>query len=92
MTKFQLSEKLAERSGIVDCSCAKRVIKTLFDTMIQALAKGERIEIRGFGNFTMRTYGSYQGRNPKTGQKVNVEPKKLPFFRVGKDLKERVDR
>jgi integration host factor subunit beta len=59
--------------------------------MIQALAKGERIEIRGFGNFTVRSYQTYQGRNPLTGSKVEVAPKKLPHFKVGKELMKRVD-
>jgi integration host factor subunit beta len=59
--------------------------------MSNALVKGERIEIRGFGNFTVRNYQSYQGRNPRTGTKVEVSPKRLPFFKVGKELKERVD-
>jgi integration host factor subunit beta len=59
--------------------------------MIEALVKGERIEIRGFGNFTVRNYQSYLGRNPRTGTKVDVSPKRLPFFKVGKELKERVD-
>jgi integration host factor subunit beta len=60
--------------------------------MANAVARGERIEIRGFGNFTVRTYQAYQGRNPRTGNKVDVLPKKLPFFKVGKELKERVDK
>ena len=53
--------------------------------------KDERIEIRGFGSFSVRKYGAYKGRNPKTGKKIAVEPKKLPFFKVGKELKEMVD-
>jgi integration host factor subunit beta len=92
MTKFQLVQKVMERLNSTDQQKAKKVVDTLFNAMKNALAKGERIEIRDFGNFTVRTYKPYQGRNPKTGQKVKVEPKKLPFFKVGKDLKERVDR
>lgn len=92
MTKYQLMQKVIERSSSIDQKNAKNIVDTLFNSMTGALSKGERIEIRGFGNFTVRSYKSYQGRNPKTGESVNVEPKKLPFFRVGKELKERVDR
>ena len=63
----------------------------VFDMMSDALKKDDRIEIRGFGSFVNRSYGSYQGRNPKTGQVVQVPPKRVPFFKVGKDLKEMVD-
>jgi len=59
--------------------------------MAEALSKGERVEIRGFGSIFVKTYKSYTGRNPKTGDPVQVSPKKLPFFRCGKELKERVD-
>ena len=92
MTKYQLIQKVIERSSSIDQKNSKSIVDTLFNSMTGALSKGERIEIRGFGNFTVRSYESYQGRNPQTGQKVNVEPKRLPFFRVGKELKERVDR
>ena len=63
----------------------------VFDMMSDALKKDDRIEIRGFGSFVNRNYGSYQGRNPKTGQVVQVPPKRVPFFKVGKELKEMVD-
>jgi integration host factor subunit beta len=56
------------------------------------MISGGRIEIRGFGSFTVKEYEAYQGRNPKTGDKIAVPPKKLPFFKVGKELKERIDR
>jgi integration host factor subunit beta len=59
--------------------------------MTDALAKGDNIEIRGFGSFSVKEYGTYYGRNPKTGEKIKVKPKKLPFFKVGKELKERVN-
>jgi len=91
MTKFQLIQEMLKRSNTLSQQDAKTIVKTIFSSMIQALAKGERIEIRGFGNFTMRSYQSYQGRNPRTGSKVGVAPKKLPHFKVGKELKERVD-
>ena len=59
--------------------------------MTEALARGESIEIRGFGSFVIKKYDSYEGRNPKTGKKIQVRPKKLPFFKVGKDLREKVN-
>ena len=62
-----------------------------FNEMADALAKGERVEIRGFCSFFVKEYGAYTGRNPKTGEKVKIAPKKLPFFKPGKELKERVD-
>lgn len=92
MTKFNLIQKLMERSNALAQQDAKTIVSTIFSSMANALAKGERIEIRGFGNFTVRTYQSYKGRNPRTGTKVDVLPKKLPFFKVGKELKERVDK
>ncbi len=91
MTKFQLIQKIMERSNSLSQQDAKTIVNTVFTAMTNALARGERIEIRGFGNFTVRTYQAYQGRNPRTGTKVEVAPKKLPFFKVGKELKERVD-
>jgi integration host factor subunit beta len=91
MTKFQLIQKLMEKSSNLAQQDAKTIVNTIFSSMSDALVKGERIEIRGFGNFTVRTYQSYLGRNPRTGTKVEVSPKRLPFFKVGKELKERVD-
>jgi integration host factor subunit beta len=63
----------------------------MFDSMTQELVKGGRIEIRGFGSFVVKDYKSYTGRNPKTGEAIEVKTKKLPFFKVGKELRERVD-
>jgi len=91
MTKSQLIQRLLERSNILSQQDAKTIVTTIFSSMSQALNKGERIEIRGFGNFTVRSYQSYQGRNPRTGSKVEVAPKKLPHFKVGKELMKRVD-
>jgi integration host factor subunit beta len=59
--------------------------------MADSLAKGDRVEIRGFGSFKVKSYNSYQGRNPKTGEIIQVREKKLPYFKVGKEMKERVD-
>ena len=71
---------------------AEMIVECVFDSMIEAMKNGDRIEIRGFGSFKVKDYKSYQGRNPKTGEKVFVEPKKLPFFKVGKELRELVNR
>ncbi|MBI2340358.1 MAG: integration host factor subunit beta [Deltaproteobacteria bacterium] len=88
------------KSGLIDVVAekvklprkrAEDVVNLVFDSMTGALAKGGRIEIRGFGSFVCRQYESYKGRNPRTGQSIEVKPKKLPFFKVGKELKERVD-
>lgn len=70
---------------------AEEIVEVFSGAMIKALEAGDRIEIRGFGSFTVREYEGYTGRNPKTGEKVNIEPKKLPFFKVGKGLAERLN-
>jgi integration host factor subunit beta len=70
---------------------AEKVIDTFFDAVKETLSKGKRVEIRGFGSFTVKSYKPYIGRNPKTGVQINVPSKKLPFFKVGKELKEMVD-
>jgi integration host factor subunit beta len=67
------------------------VVNLVFDQMTEALKRGDRIEIRGFGSFTSKSYDAYTGRNPKTGDPIHVPAKRLPFFKVGKELKERVD-
>jgi integration host factor subunit beta len=66
-------------------------VELLFDSMSEALKKGERVELRGLCSFYIKSYKSYTGRNPKTGEKVTIQPKKLPFFKCGKELKDRVD-
>ena len=71
---------------------AKVIVDNIFDAMKESLERGERIEIRGFGSFVMRQYGGYEGRNPKTGEIVDVPPKKLPYFKVGKELKDLVNK
>nr|HID60106.1 integration host factor subunit beta [Desulfobacterales bacterium] len=90
MNKSQLIDAFRKESGLTK-NLAEDVINLFFDTMIDAMVKGERIEIRGFGSFVVKEYRSYTGRNPKTGEKIKVEKKRLPFFKVGKELKERVD-
>lgn len=70
---------------------AEDIVDMFFDTMFKALARGERIEIRGFGSFTVKEYEGYTGRNPKSGEKITVGSKRLPFFKTGKELKEAVN-
>ena len=70
---------------------ADEIVNKFFETMSDALLSGDRIEIRGFGSFEVREYGDYTGRNPKTGEEIVVLPKKLPFFKVGKDFREKVN-
>jgi integration host factor subunit beta len=90
VNKAELTEEVTKRAKVSQ-KVAKVVVDAVFEEMVNALRRGDRVEIRGFGSFAIRNYGSYQGRNPKTGTTVNVLPKKLPFFKVGKELKERVD-
>jgi integration host factor subunit beta len=70
---------------------AEKIVDTFFESIQDTLVKGERVEIRGFGSFTVNHYKPYLGRNPKTGNQIQVPAKKLPFFKVGKELKDRAD-
>lgn len=90
MTKSELIDAIAGRGELTKAR-AELVVNTVFDAMIEALERGEGIEIRGFGSVTMRPYKPYSGRNPRTGQAVSVPAKRLPFFKVGKELKELVN-
>ena len=91
MVKSDLIEKLKNRTD-VSRNQAEKVVDIFFDAIGDALLRGDRAEIRGFGSFSINSYGSYTGRNPKTGARIEVPSKKLPFFRVGKELKENVDK
>ena len=90
MNKSELIERLAAKSGI-NILQAEDVVNLIFRKMRDMMVSGGRIEVRGFGSFVVKQYRSYQGRNPKTGERIEVPPKKLPFFKVGKELKERID-
>ena len=90
MTKSELIELISNRIKLPKGK-AEQIVNCIFDSMVDALKKGEGIEIRGFGSFTVREYKSYEGRNPRTGTPVHVAPKRLPFFKVGKELRERVN-
>ena len=90
MNKSQLIESLAKEESL-PLRKAEEVVNTVFGEMEAALIRGERVEIRGLGSFKVKKYEGYKGRNPKTGEMIKVASKKLPFFKVGKELKERVD-
>ncbi|MGB6067886.1 MAG: HU family DNA-binding protein [Desulfomonilaceae bacterium] len=87
MNKSDLSKALSKEMDL-HIRKAEEIVDKVFDTMARSLVAGDRIEIRGFGSFTVRRYAGYAGRNPKTGEKTVVEAKVLPFFKVGQDLKE----
>ena len=90
MTKSDLITALSSRTAISN-SRAENVVNVILDAMTEALVNGDGIEIRGFGSFTVRSYKGYKGRNPKTGTSVEVASKRLPHFKVGKELKEVVE-
>jgi integration host factor subunit beta len=90
MTKSDLIDVLCETQKLPK-GRAELLVHVIFDALEAALKRGERIEIRGFGSFELRSYRGYDGRNPRTGSAVAVRPKRLPFFKVGKELKERVN-
>ena len=91
MNKLELISALKKESNISKSEAAK-VVQIFFDSMADSLIEGERIEIRGLCSFFVKEYKSYVGRNPKTGEKVKIRPKKLPFFKCGKELRERVNK
>jgi len=90
MNKSELIESLAQGLQLSHRE-ASGITNTIIDTMTEALSNGNSIEIRGFGSFVIKHYNSYEGRNPKTGKKIQVKPKRLPFFKVGKELREKVN-
>jgi len=90
MNKLGLMEELKKKAGLTT-SEARNVVDLFFDEMSNAFVNGDRVEIRGLFSFYVKHYKAYTGRNPKTGEQAWVKPKKLPFFKVGQELKERVD-
>lgn len=90
MNKSDLIEAPKEEADLTRAK-ATEVVNLLFDKMTDALVNGDRVEIRGFCSIFVKEYQGYTGRNPKTGVHTRVPPKKLPFFRYGKELRERVD-
>ncbi len=91
MNKYGLIAALAKKENLTEKESGE-LVNMIFKSFSEELKSGGRIEIRGFGSFVVREYASYKGRNPKTGVDISVSPKKLPFFKVGKELKERVDK
>ncbi|RMF46585.1 MAG: integration host factor subunit beta [Deltaproteobacteria bacterium] len=91
MTKSELIERLSYTAGGLNKKEAELVVNTIFDSIGSALAEGDRVEIRGFGSFTIREREARQARNPKSGEVVSIPSKKTPFFKTGKELKLRVN-
>ena len=89
MNKIDIVNQLSERINL-NRKFAKLVVDTIIDTIKTAIISGERVEIKGFGNFSLRSYKPYKGRNPKNGEIIEVPAKRLPYFRVGKELKETI--
>jgi integration host factor subunit beta len=92
MTKSALIEKIAGNVEGLTKKQTELVVETIFDSIKEALAKGDKVEIRGFGNFKLRSRKARKARNPKTGEAVNVEPKHVPYFKVGKELREMINK
>lgn len=92
MTKSSLIEKISEKVEGLSKKQVEVIIETIFDSVKEALEKGDKVEIRGFGNFRLRARNARNARNPKTGESVSVPPKKVPFFKVGKELREMVNK
>jgi integration host factor subunit beta len=91
MNKSDLVDNLTERLKSLSRKEVDLIVDTIFDKMTEALSNGSRIEIRGFGSFEVRTRQARQGRNPKTGDKLFVTTRRVPFFKVGKELKEKIN-
>ena len=91
MNKLELINAVNRECNITKAE-AETVVNILFDEMNRALTEGARVEIRGLCSFYVKSYDAYTGRNPKTGRKVQVKPKKLPFFKYGKELKDRLNK
>ncbi len=91
MNKLEVIQTLCEQNGLSKAE-STRIVSMFFEQMSAALERGDRVEIRGLCSFYVKGYPGYTGRNPKTGGRVDVASKKLPFFKCGKDLKDRVDK
>jgi integration host factor beta subunit len=91
MTKSELIDKLSEENVSLTRKESEAIVNLIFDSMGDALRCGEKVEIRGFGSFTVRERGAREARNPKSGEVVSIPAKRVPFFKTGKELRERVD-
>jgi integration host factor subunit beta len=91
MTKSELVEKIMEANGLLSRKDSEQVVNIIFDAMTEALRSGDKVEIRGFGSFTVRQREPREARNPKSGEVVSIPAKRTPFFKTGKELRERVN-
>jgi len=91
MTKSELIQRLAERNSHLYQRDVERIVSTVFDEIAAALSRGDRVELRGFGAFSVKRRGARMGRNPRTGESVQVGEKHIPFFKTGKELRERLN-
>ncbi|MDD2943176.1 MAG: integration host factor subunit beta [bacterium] len=91
MTKSELIEKVVQTHGMLNVKVSEIVVNTVFDSIEEALKAGDKVEIRGFGSFTIRERLGREARNPKSGEVVSIPSKRTPFFKTGKELKERVN-
>ncbi|MDO9067943.1 MAG: HU family DNA-binding protein, partial [Deltaproteobacteria bacterium] len=90
-TKSELIERVVQTHGMLNMKVSEVVVNTVFDSIEEALQSGDKVEIRGFGSFTIRERLGREARNPKSGEVVRIPSKKTPFFKTGKELKERVN-
>jgi integration host factor subunit beta len=91
MTKSELIQRLAERNPHLYQRDVEKIVTTIFDEITEALARGDRVELRGFGAFSVKKRDARTGRNPRTGESVDVDEKVIPFFKTGKQLRERLN-
>ncbi len=91
MTKSELVQKLAEANPHLYLRDVEKIIDTVFDEIVGALANGDRVELRGFGAFSVKDRAARKGRNPRTGETVQVEAKRMPFFKTGKELRDKLN-
>ena len=90
MSKTDLIYALSVQNGLT-LNQARQAVEVFFSVMVEALDEGDRVEVRGFGSLSVREYGAYEGRNPRTGEPIDVKPKRLPFFRSSRELLERLN-
>ena len=91
MTRSELVISVVERLSYLTHKDAEIIVDTIFDRMVESLGQGERIEIRGFGSFAVKHRAARDGRNPKTGETVNIPERRMPHFKIGKELYERIN-
>jgi integration host factor subunit beta len=92
MIKSELIQRISQKNPHLYHRDVERIINTVFDKIVEALGNGDRVELRGFGAFSVKERQSREGRNPRTGESVQVEAKRVPFFKTGKELRERLNK